>query len=44
MEIIPYDKKNMLNSYMCAERQNTIEPLHLSEYPFPYLKKAFQLL
>ena len=44
MEIIPYNKKNMLNSYMSAERQNTMEPLHLSEYPFPYQKKAIQLL
>ena len=44
MEIIPYNKKNTPNSYMSAERQNTMEPLHLSEYPFPYQKKAIQRL
>ena len=44
MEIIPYNKKNMPHSYISAERQNTIKPLHLSEYPFPYQKKAIQRL
>ena len=44
MEIVPYNKKNMPNSYISRERQNTMEPLHLSEYPFPYQKKAIQLL